>query len=105
MIEITRTYDILPGVDTQFYGEFAKKVIGTLMKAPGLIEFRGNRNMLGSPQVRTIQVWQSLADWAKFSESAEYSEFEAESRSFITNMKVEIWGPSPVVPEPLRPSK
>ena len=104
MIEITRTYDILPDVDPQIYSEFAEKVIGALLKAPGFIEFRGNRNLLGSPQARTTQVWQTLADWAKFTESAEYSELAAESRSFMTNMKVEIWGPSPVVPEPRRPS-
>ena len=105
MIEANKTYDLLPGIDQQAYGQAAKKMIRIMLQAPGIIEFRANRNMLGSPQVRTIQVWQTLADWAKFSESAQYSEIEAESRSFMTNIKVEIWGPSPVVPEPLRPGK
>ena len=32
------------------YFESAKKAIATFMKVPGLIEFRANRNVLGSPQ-------------------------------------------------------
>lgn len=30
---------------------------------------------------------------------------QAELRAFATNIKVELWGPSRVVPEPVRPRK
>jgi heme-degrading monooxygenase HmoA len=105
MIEVNFSYDFVPGMDQQAYGELTKKAIGMVLKAPGLVEFRANRNILGSPQVRSTSVWQTLADWARFSESAQWPELEAEFRSFTTNLKVEIWGPSPVVPEPLRPGE
>jgi heme-degrading monooxygenase HmoA len=63
MIEVTQTYDLLPGIDQQAYGQLAKKAVAAMLQAPGLVEFRANRNMLGSPQVRTTAVWQSLDDW------------------------------------------
>jgi heme-degrading monooxygenase HmoA len=91
MIEAILTWDLLPNVDQQGYGAFAQKAIGATMKAPGLIEFRANRNMLGSPQVRSTSVFKTLADWANFNDSVEWRD------------RVEIWGPSPVLPEPVRP--
>jgi heme-degrading monooxygenase HmoA len=105
LIEVNKTFDLLPGIDKKTYGMHAKKVIDTLLKAPGLVEFRANRNVLGSPQVRLTIIWRTLADWAKFDESAERWALDSELLNFATNVRIEIWGPSPVVPEPLRPSK
>ena len=39
------------------------------LQAQGLVEFRAYRNMLGSPQVRLVTVWQTLEIWARFGES------------------------------------
>ena len=66
---------------------------------------RVHRNLLGSPQVRLTLVWQTLADWAKFAEGAERQKLDSELLQFATNIHIEHWGPSPVVPEPLRPGK
>ncbi len=104
MIEVHYSYDTFPGIDQQAYGELVKKVVDVILKAPGLVEFRAQRNVLGSPLVRATSVWQTLTDWAKFEESAEYRAIAAEFRaSYITNVRIEVWRPSPVVPEPLRP--
>jgi heme-degrading monooxygenase HmoA len=105
MIEVNMTYDFLPGIDQQAYGELARRAIATVLEAPGLVEFRASRNLLGSPQVRSSTVWRTLADWAKFSESSGWPALEAEFRTFVTNIRVDIWGPSAIVAEPLRPSK
>jgi heme-degrading monooxygenase HmoA len=105
MIEVNMTYDFLPGIDQQAYGELARRAIATVLEAPGFVEFRANRNVLGSPQVRSSTVWRTLADWAKFSESSGWPALEAEFRTFVTNLDVQIWGPSPLVSEPLRPGK
>lgn len=103
MIEVTHTYDLLPGIDQQAYGELAKKALAALSRAPGLIEFRAHRNMIGSPHVRTTAVWRTLAEWAQARENPELQAFEPQFRAFITNDKVEIWGPSPILAEPFRP--
>ena len=104
MIEVHYAWDLLPGIDPQGYGEWARKAISSLLKAPGFVEVRAQRNMLGLPQGLAISVWQTMADWAKYNESAEWQAFMAELRDkWATNFRVEIWGPSPVVPEPIRP--
>ena len=105
MIEVNKTYDFLPGIDQQAYGELAQKGIRMMLQAPGIVELRANRNTLGSPQVRLTTVWETLADWAKFAESAERQALESELRAFTTNIHIEPWGPSPALPEPLRPGK
>lgn len=99
------SYDYRPGIDKKAYAEFAKKAIATFMKVPGLIEFRANRNVLGSPQARATTVWRSLDDWAKFGGTKEWRAIEAALRTFVTNIQVEIWRPSPLVPKPVRPTK
>jgi hypothetical protein len=52
MIEVNFSYDLLQGIDQKAYGEWALKAVGAVLKSPGIIEFRANRNLLGSPQVR-----------------------------------------------------
>ena len=104
MFEVNLLYDFVPGIDRAEYLEWAKKTIGMVMQTPGLIEFRAQRNALGSPYIRTTTVWNTQADWVNFTESVNWQEIEAELRAlYAVNIKVELWGPSPVVPEPLKP--
>ena len=105
MIEVNKSYDLLPGIDRQAYVAWSKGASATMLQAPGLVEMRIHRNLLGSPQVRLTLVWQTLADWAKFAESAERQKLDSELLEFAANIDIELWGPSPVVPEPLRPGK
>jgi heme-degrading monooxygenase HmoA len=104
-IEVVAYYDYLAGMDQEAYLEFAKNAKVTYLKAPGLIEFRANWNMLGSPQCRVTSVWRSLSDWAKFAESKEAAAIGTQLRTFATNYRVEIWGPTPVTPKALRPGQ
>ena len=103
MIEVNTTWEFLPNIDQQAYGESAGKTVGTMLKATGLVEFRAHRNILGTPQVRSTSVWKTLSDWAAYTDSDEWRTLEAEVRTFVTNIRIEIWGPSPVLPEPVRP--
>ncbi len=104
MIEGSQTYDLLPDVDQEAYVVWAKKTIAMVLKQPGIVEFRAQRSMMGTPQIRTITVWRSAADWGNFAEGP-WNAAEAELRRFATNIKTELWGPSALVPEPLRPGK
>jgi hypothetical protein len=104
MIECDLTYDLVPNVDTKSYMEWAKKVIATMPKQLGMIELRANRNILATPQIRTATTWRSMEDWAKFNQGP-WQTLQSELRGFATNMNVEIWGPSPILAEPIRPAK
>lgn len=104
MTEVDLMYDFRPGIDLKAYNEWAKKAIETTLKAPGVIEFRAFRNALGSPYIRATTVWKNPSDWSRFTESNEWIKIEEELRAkFAENIKVNIWGPSPVVPKPLKP--
>jgi hypothetical protein len=57
-----------------------------------------------TPEVRATSVWKRMADWGNFDESATWKALKAELLDqYAQNLSVDIWGPSPVVPEPLRP--
>ena len=105
MIEVCITFDLQPGINQQAWAALSQKGRDAVLQAPGLVEFRAYRNMLGSPHRRATHVWHTLGDWGTLSESAAWQAFDAESRAFTTNVRVEIWGPSPVVPAPLRPGR
>lgn len=105
MIEVNKTYDLLPSIDQQAYLEYSKRALATMLKAPGIVEIRAYRSLLGAPHVRLTLLWQTLADWAKFAESPERQLLDSELSKFATGIALEIWGPSPAVPEPLRPGK
>ena len=105
VIEVNKTFSLHPHVDQKGLMEYRKKAIGTLLQTPGIVEVRSQRNVLGTPQVRLTSLWQTLADWAKFAESDKRFALDDELRNFASDIRIEIWGPSPTVPEPHHPRK
>ena len=61
MIEVQTTWDFLPDMDQDEYAQWSKKKVELQLKAPGFIEFRANRNLLGQPQVRATSVWKTMS--------------------------------------------
>ena len=92
MIEVNKTYDLLPGIDRQAYHEYGQRALATMLKAPGRIEIRIHRSLLGSPQERLTLVWRTLADWAQFAESPERQILDSELFKFAKDIGLEIWG-------------
>ena len=103
MIEVTFKYDFHPNIDEEAYAKLAKKATEMMVSAKGFVEFRAHRNMVGSPHVRRTSVWESLTDWAALAQDEEFQKLSVEFRTFVTNLDVQIWGPSPITPEPIRP--
>lgn len=101
MIEVTMTFNLLPGTDLQAYQQWVARVGDSVKQQPGLLEFRANRNMLGDPSQRSVTVWKTIQDWSKFDEGP-WQEISMEFRRFATNIKVELWGPSPLVKDEVR---
>ncbi|SAL69704.1 hypothetical protein AWB67_03983 [Caballeronia terrestris] len=102
-IEVVHKYDLLPGADQQAYGELTRKAAAALLRATGLVEIRADRNLLGSPHVKATSVWRTLVDWEAAKGIEELAALEAESRRYVTNVSVEIWGPSQLLTHALRP--
>jgi heme-degrading monooxygenase HmoA len=103
MIEVDFTYNFHPGIDEQAYAKLAKRATAMMLAAKGFIEFRAHRNLVGSPHVRRTSVWESLSDWAALAQHPEFQKITAEFRTYVTNLNVQFWGPSPLAPNPIRP--
>jgi len=102
MIEVAFAYDLVPGVDLKAYTSLTRRATAVMMAADGFIEFRAHRNLNASPQVRRTSVWESLMHWAAVAQTREYQNLMNEFRLYVTNLDVQIWGPSPLAPEPVR---
>ena len=100
-IEVTLSYDLAPGIDEQGYWDFIKKNVSVVLNAGGIEELRAHRNALGSPLVRITMVWESIAAWARFIESDAGQTLQNELRGYGIGVKVDVWMPSPYIPEPL----
>jgi hypothetical protein len=104
IIEVHVYYDLISGVDDKAYEGWMKRAIVPVLKSEGIVEVRAYRNLLGSPQVLVVMVWKSLTDWARLAEGAEWGALVNELRgSLATHLRIDIWGSSPVVPEPVHP--
>jgi|WetSurMetagenome_2_1015567.scaffolds.fasta_scaffold601012_2 hypothetical protein len=106
MIEVHLAYDVMPDIDEGSYFEWMKKAIVPALKSRGIIEIRSHRNLKGRPTVLVVGLWEKPEDWDAFSNSNEWYELiEVLQSRYAVNIRIELWGPSPVIPAPLRPPK
>lgn len=103
MIEVAFTYDFHPNIDEKAYAKVAKKATAMMLQAEGFVEFHAHRNLTGSPHVRRTSIWKSLKHWAALAQQPEFQDVTAEFRKYVTNLQVTLWGPSPLLPEPIKP--
>jgi heme-degrading monooxygenase HmoA len=103
MVEVAFTYDFQTKIDEIGYARIAKNATRMMKSAEGFVEFRAHRNMLGSPHVRRTSVWKSFAHYAALAETPEFQKLTADFRTYVTHLDVQVWGPSPLVPHPVKP--
>ncbi|RME57047.1 MAG: hypothetical protein D6790_13905 [Caldilineae bacterium] len=100
------TWDLPPQEKLEAYNEQARtEWIPTVVRQPGVKEFRGLRNALhASPHVMSITEYDSLASALKFIETEDFARVMEGLRAVgCTNITVQLWDVSPVTPEPIRP--
>jgi heme-degrading monooxygenase HmoA len=76
-----------------------------MFAVPGIVEFRGYRPVTGSYQVAVTYEFADMNAWAAWNSNEDIQKLWDEARAYLTNMSYELWGPSPVVPEPIRPGQ
>lgn len=103
MIEVTYTYDLKPDIDEKAYAAMARDATRRMLSAPGFIEFRAHRSMKGSPLVRRTGVFRSVEEWEALESNPDFQALTARFDDYVTNLQVQVWGPSPLVPKPIRP--
>ena len=85
------------------YNKWTESAIGRTLAAPGVVEFRAYRPASGESQVVVTYEFADLAAWAAFYAHENVENVLDELRTLATDVTTELWGPSPVVPDPIRP--
>ena len=104
MVLYVRKYDIRPGKAEEF-AEWAKSVRNRMFAVPGIIELRAYRPATGNRQVVVIYEFADMTAWAAWQSNEDIQKLGEEARTYITNVSRELWGPSPIIPEPIRPGQ
>jgi antibiotic biosynthesis monooxygenase (ABM) superfamily enzyme len=97
-------YDIHPD-KREAYLKWTEGAIKRSLSVPGAIEFRAYRTVAGSSQVVTTYEFADTATWAAWNSNEENQKLVAELHTLALNVTLEVWGPTPVVPAPIRPGK
>ena len=102
MVLSVMKWDIHPDkVDA--YKKWTAGAIQRTLAGPGVVEFRAYRPATGTSQVVVTYEFADMAGWAAWRAHEDIQKVLDEVRTLALNVNIEVWGPSPVVPEPIRP--
>ena len=104
MVLFVMKWDIHPD-KVEAYMEWTESAIKRTLAAPGVVEFRAYRPVSGASQVVVTYEFADLATWAAWNGNEDVQKVLEELRTLALNVNIEVWGPSPVVPAPIRPGK
>lgn len=85
------------------YNAWAQGAIQRTLGAGGVTEFRGYRPASGASEVVITYEFADMAAWASWFDDNGVQQVIAEMRTMTNNATTELWGPSPIVPKPIRP--
>ena len=111
MALITITWDLPPEDRMSHYkqrvfltDENSMAWIPRILKQKGFKEIRSYRNPLRTtPQVLVLCEFDTLEAGMEYIQSDHYASFMSELREVgCTNISVQLWGTSPMIPEPLK---
>ncbi len=104
MVLYVMSWNIHPDKEEE-YPKWAQSAIQRYLKIPGVVEFRGYRTVAGRRQVVITFEFVDMNAFAAWQGSQDVQKITAEAFTMTLNLKVELWGPSPIVPKPIRPSE
>lgn len=85
------------------YTAWARGAIQRTLAAGGVTEFRGYRPASGGSEVVVTYEFADMATWAAWYDHDDVQQVVNELRTLANNVTMELWGPSPIVPQPIRP--
>jgi antibiotic biosynthesis monooxygenase (ABM) superfamily enzyme len=85
------------------YVEWATANIPVQLAIPGLVELRVYRIIAGSSFAVATYEFTDLPAYAAWRSHPEAERIWMEAHKYLENISVELWGPSPTAPAPLRP--
>jgi quinol monooxygenase YgiN len=94
-------YNIHPD-KTEAFQAWVQQTIPRILGLAGVVEFRAYRPASGSWQVVSTTEFSDMAAWASVVSGDVWQQINNELHTLALDITVEVWGPSPVVPKPLR---
>ncbi len=88
---------------TEAYAAWAQSAIRRTLGAGGVTEFRAYRPASGAFQVVVTYEFADMSTWAAWHDAEEVQAVITEAHTLATDVTAELWGPSPIVPRPIRP--
>jgi hypothetical protein len=104
MVILLTQYNIRPDKATEFT-TFVQSALPILVGAPAIVELQAYRNLTGENQVTALYYFDDLAGYATWRSDAAVSQLFADVWQYTENMRIELLGPSPFLPQPLRPQR
>jgi quinol monooxygenase YgiN len=104
MVLFVGKYDIHPDKADAFL-KWTDSAIKGALAVPGVVEFRAYRPATGASQVVTTYEFADMAAWAAWNGNEGVQKVLTELHTLALNMNIELWGPSAVVPAPIRPGE
>jgi antibiotic biosynthesis monooxygenase (ABM) superfamily enzyme len=104
MVLTVMKWDVHPD-KSEAYLKWTESAIKRTLAAPGVVEFRAYRPATGTSQIVITYEFADLTTWAKWQSNQDVQNVLNELRTLALNVVSEVWGPSPVVPAPIRPGK
>ncbi len=101
MVESLITYNIRPEVTEEDYWNTVQQLITTLVKDKKIKEFRAFENLMGDPQIKASVYWNEATHFANFAKSDEWRDLLRDMRKVVTDIRIELWGPSRYLPDPV----
>ncbi|PWK46338.1 hypothetical protein [Pleionea mediterranea] len=101
MVESQISYNIRPNVTEEEYWNTVQTLITTLVKDKKIKEFRAFENLMGDPQIKASVYWNEATHFANFAKSDEWRNLLREMRKVVSDIKIELWGPSRYLPDPV----
>jgi quinol monooxygenase YgiN len=104
MVLYVMKWDIHPDKAEAYLKWTGEAIKGTL-GVKGVVEFRAYRPASGASQAVVTYEFADMATWAAWQAHENTQKIFTELHTLALNVKTEVWGPSPVVPAPIRPGK
>lgn len=100
VLQVTK-YTVIPD-KLEAYSNWTEAAIRRQLAVPGVVEFRAYRDY-NSMQVILTYEFADFAGWTAWRSNKETEKLIGELQTLAVNITAELWGPSPVVPKPIRP--
>lgn len=93
----------IPAEQSDDYLGWVRSAIKRTTSVPGVIELRSYRPVAGETQVVTIFEFNDFESWSAWFNHQKVQTVFEEMFHMVTNVRRELWEPSPILPEPIRP--